>query len=435
MRLPAWAVLALLLAGCGDAGKENASGTDVAPVSVRVVQVQEAPVQSWVYAQGTARAARREFLTFQNSGRVAHVAPGLEIGRPVRRGQLVAHLQPDRSDAELTRARVELANARAQVAVGEAAQAEAAASLELARQTFARFATLLDLDSASQQEYDEAEARLGQARAAYARAQAQLAGHRAQVDAARAQVDVARVTVSESRIVAPITGVIARLNIEEGRYFTPQLVRTQSEQAALDTVPVVIVDPSSYEISVDLPSYTSRELEVGAEALIRPSAAPVPASRKPPTQATGAGNAPPIPIEEFRIFGQVHAVSPALDPETRTYRAMIRTTRGASLLQDGEFVSSWIRGARSEDGPAVPFEAIGFSAGEPYVFVVDREAGRARRRQVELGLAGNEVREVLSGVRTGEYVVTEGRSALEDGDPVRVIGRDRPGRSDGEQDG
>ncbi|WP_431470563.1 efflux RND transporter periplasmic adaptor subunit [Sphingosinithalassobacter sp. LHW66-3] len=431
MRLHLISALALFLAGCGGGSDEEEANESVtAAVSVRVVQVQEAPVQSWVYAQGTARAARREFLTFQNSGRVAYVAPGLEVGRPVRRGQVIAYLERDRTEAELTGARVDLANARAQVTVAEAALVEAAATLELARETFARFATLLELNSASQQEYDEAEAQLEQARAAYARAQAQLAANRAQVNAAQAQVNVAQVTASESRIVAPISGVIARLNIEEGRYFTPQLVQSQNEQTALDTVPVVIVDPSSYEISVDLPSYTSREVDTGSEALIRPSEAPAPAARQRPAQAGSTGNAPPIPVDQFRIFGRVYAVSPALDPESRTYEALIRTTSGARLLQDGEFVSAWIRGPRAEEVPAVPFDAIGFASGEPFVYVVDPETRRVERRAVELGLTGNEVRAVVSGVRTGEYVVTDGRSALSDGDLVRVIGREPLGARD-----
>ncbi|MEQ5787947.1 hypothetical protein J3454_08595 [Erythrobacter sp. NFXS35] len=176
----------LIVAGCSGGEEAEGQQAETARVSVRVVPVAEAPVQSWVYAQGTARAAQREFLTFQNSGRVAYVAPGLEIGSRVRRGQVIAYLQRDRTAAELTGARVDLANARAQVDVTQAALMEAAASLKLARETFARFAALLAVDSASQQEYGEAEARLAQARAAYARAEAQLAANRALVDAAQA---------------------------------------------------------------------------------------------------------------------------------------------------------------------------------------------------------------------------------------------------------
>ncbi|MEQ5787946.1 hypothetical protein J3454_08590 [Erythrobacter sp. NFXS35] len=245
---------------------------------------------------------------------------------------------------------------------------------------------------------------------------------------------MAEVTVSESRIIVPISGVIARLNIEQGRYFTPQLVQTQTEQTALDTVPVVIIDPASYEITVELPSYTRREVDSGDEALIRRIEAPAPAPCEISALAGRTGNAPPIPIEQFRIFGRVFAVSPALDLETRTYDAIIGMTAGAQLLQDGEFVSTWIRGARVDGLPVVPFDALRLRSGEPYVFVVDRKTGRAELRDVELGLAGNAVRAVLSGVPVGELVVTDGKSALSDGDVVRVIGRARSEARDGTAD-
>lgn len=419
--------LAVFLSACGggeDAPAEPA--VDPAVTSVRVLPATVQEVQSWVYAQGTARAAEREFLTFESAGRVAYLNPNLDVGSRVSRGQLIAYQQPDRAGLELEQAQAGVAGARTDVAVARADLAEAEANLELARETFRRYETLLEQNSASQQEFDEAEARLEQARAGYAQAQAQLTAVRAQVGAAQAQVDAAEVTVAESRITSPISGVIARLNIEEGQYFSPQAVQTQTEQGALQTVPVVVIDASRFEITVDLPSYTAREVDVGDIALIRPSQAPGGFS------AGRAGSGPPVPMAEFEIRGRVTAISPSLDPETRTYEAIIRTTTGAGQLQDGEFVSVWIAGEEGVEAVAVPFDAIRYISGQPTVFVFNPETRRVDAREVELGVSGTDYRAVLSGVRSGEYIVTEGVSLLTDNDRVRVIG-ERPRTAGGGQ--
>jgi multidrug efflux pump subunit AcrA (membrane-fusion protein) len=57
-------------------------------VRVRAVAAEVGSVQSWVFAEGTARSARREYLTFANPGRVAWVKPGKDGGE-LREGDMV----------------------------------------------------------------------------------------------------------------------------------------------------------------------------------------------------------------------------------------------------------------------------------------------------------------------------------------------------------
>jgi len=61
---------------------------------VRVVTASRQPIQAWVFAEGTARSVRREYLTFERAGRVAFVKRGqdggdLRAGEPVRAGEEV----------------------------------------------------------------------------------------------------------------------------------------------------------------------------------------------------------------------------------------------------------------------------------------------------------------------------------------------------------
>jgi multidrug efflux pump subunit AcrA (membrane-fusion protein) len=407
-------------------GEEAEAAAQAQAISVRVARVQTGDIQSWVYAQGTARAGEREFLSFESAGRVAYVDHRLDEGDRVRRGQVIAYQQQARAEAGVANARANLAGARTEVAVAQANQREAAANLELAQETFERYRQLLALNSASQQEYDEAEARLAQARAAKAKADAQLASVRSSVNAAQAQVDEAQVSVSESRIVSPINGVIARLNIEQGRYFSPQTLQTGSESGALSTVPVVIINPSYFEITVQLPAFERDAVEVGSEVLIDAGGA-TEATRQRTAErpGIGSGRAPGLAVSDYAVRGRVTAISPSLDPERRSFQVTIRSNSGSVRLQDGEFVTTWIAGREATDTVIVPYDAIRFEDNAAYVFVYDPQPRVARRTAVQLGLQGIAGVAIVSGLDAGTLIVTSGVERLSDGDRVRRIGEQR----------
>ncbi len=414
-------MLTLWTSGCGradaDESPAQADGNqEEQAISVRVQKAQLSAIQSWVYAQGTARAYQREFLTFSAQGRVAYVDPKLHIGSPVKKGQVIAYLEPDRVGADLSTAQAGLAGRQADLAAAKAAQAEAQANLELAQTTYDRYRILLQQNSASQQEHDQASAQLEQARAAAQRATVQIKAAQAQVESARSQVAQAKVIVGESRLVSPINGILARLNIEQGRYFSPQVIQTGTEQGALRTIPALVIDTSRFEIRVDLPSFAFRQVAAGADVLV--------GLGRIQTQANTAdqqSSAPPANTRELTVHGKVHAISPSLDPETRTFELVIHTTDKNPRLQDGEFVPVWIAGQQMDKAVTVPLEALRYLNAEPFLFVVDPQTGIAQQRRVKLGSQESGMRAILSGVREGELIVTEGKARLNDGQRVRIV--------------
>lgn len=416
-----------LLSACSE---PEEAAEEAVVVSVRVEPVQRRALQAWVYGQGTARAVQREFLTFADAGRVEWLDPKLRLGSSVARGKLIAYQEPARSRAGLANAEAALITARSEIAQAQAAEREAQATLELARVTLERYRTLIAQNSASQQEFDRAEAEFAQAQAAQARARAQTRSAQARVGSADAEIAQARLVVGDSRIVSPINGVISRLNIEQGRYFTPQTVQTTSEANALRTVPVVVIDPSAFEIRVDLPSYAYRQLAIGSRVMIG-------AGERPTASATENGNGdaasrsslpggPPMPVGDYRIAGTVHAISPALDPESRTFEAIIRTLDRAPQLQDGEFVATWIAQPTRQPALAVPLNALRTRNNRSFVFVVDRQRNIAVEREVRLGVQSEGRQAVLSGLRERDLVVTAGRARLSNGVAVRILGQPQP---------
>ncbi len=421
-------LLATLLSACGGADKPEQAAAqaaaqaqgEVPATSVRAVRVAAESVQPWIYGQGTARAVRREFLSFPTAGRVAYVDPKLKVGDKVRKGQVIAYQQPDRANAELANARAGVSGSRTDLSVAQASKQEALANLELARTTFERFRILLAKRSASPQEFEEAEARLASAKAAFAKADAQIQAIEAKGNASQAQLEQARVTVSESRIVSPINGVLARLNIEQGYYFSPSTVQASSEQGALSTVPVFIIDTSAFEVSVDLPAYAIDQLSVQSKVLMSPQDYTDPKGSRDSNAA--AGSAPPP--SGSSIEGRVHSITPSIDPEKRTFQVKARTTDAKARLRDGQFISIWVAGNQANAAmPVLPFDALRHNDGKAFVFVYDPARGQVARRAVTLGSRGRDTQAVLEGLKVGEWVVTEGRAGLADGDRVRLIGQ------------
>jgi len=411
------------LAACGgrpDASPETPDTVaDMRPVaSVSTVPATNETLSSWIFGEGTVRSIEREFLSFESAGRVAWLDPDLKEGDRVEAGQLLAYQQADRTGADVARARAGVTDAETGRSVAEATLREAEANLALAQKTFERFETLLAQRSASQQEYDDARARLDQARAARDKAKRQVDASGAAIASARAGAAAANVTASETRLKAPISGVIARINIEQGAYFSPQQVQIGSDAGLLNTIPIIIIDPTAFEMRVDLPSFQSRAVTKDARVIIEPNVQlPGNVSQGAGTSAgKGPSNSP------YAVDGTVYAVSPSVNPDTRTFSVTVRTAEETPTLQDGEFVTTWIEGPSAANALTLPLNAVRYRNDETFVFVVDAQ-GKATRHSITTGLQSATRLQVLSGISAGDRVVTEGRSEISDGDIVRVIGK------------
>lgn len=399
------------------ASSDQMSGEAVVPTSVRVARVARGTVQSWVFAEGTARSVRREYLSFENPGRVVLVKDGLDgedlrEGDEVHAGEVLVRQDQRAILADITSAEATVAEARTQVTVAEAELTRARTEEDLASKTLERFAVLLEQESASKQEHDEAVASAALATAAVSQAESRLAASHSKVTSAEARLNQAELTLEDTELRAPMNGIVAYVNVKEGYYFTPSQVRTDSETAALQSVPMVVIDPSAFEVTVNIPSFSRGRVRAGQEAVV---------AVRPEAISKLGSSEPPVDGEDF-VRGTVFSVNPAVSPGGRAVQVKVRVTEGAHLLEDGLFVSVWLAADSQEDVPLCPVSAFVFENNKPHVFVVDK--GVARRRSVELGLQEFSVQEVNSGLEAGELVVTDGRFRMSDGAHVRVLADD-----------
>lgn len=68
----------------------------------------------------------------------------------------------------------------------------------------------------------------------------------------------------------------------------------------------------------------------------------------------------------------------------------------------------------------IPVETVFTDAGENYVFVYNAEKKTVSKRAVTLGIGSDTVYEVLDGVKSGEQIVMNPKTALQDGDKIAV---------------
>ncbi|MBF2063598.1 MAG: biotin/lipoyl-binding protein [Calothrix sp. C42_A2020_038] len=446
---------------------EPTTATEIAPLSVRTTPVQQQPLQAWVSTQGVVRAVKYQHLSFQVEGDVTYLASrgnrSLRSGDRVTRGELLARvddreLQADVQQAQaaiaeaqkqraaaasqVSTAQAQVAQAQSQVRQAQAQLTKAITNRNLAQTELQRYQLLFNEGAVAASELDTRRNAVQDADANVQAVQAEIAAAEAQVKAARAQVETATqqlnatqsgVTTAQARlsqaqvalerasIYAPFDGIITNLNIRQGEYFSPQLVTSQlggSYQGILERVPIVIIDPSEFEVIADIAGSSGENVSTGQTALVGAG-----------NNITGGTNSNTNTdnqnlIAGARARGEVFAVNPAISPGGRAIEARIRLDPQASgKLRHGEQVTTWIAVAEKQNATVVPLNAVVRRNQQSYIFVVDQNKGVVQQRQVELGITGISSQEIIKGVSSGELVVTQGQNRLVDGAAVRIVGQ------------
>jgi RND family efflux transporter MFP subunit len=114
-----------------------------------------------------------------------------------------------------------------------------------------------------------------------------------------------------------------------------------------------------------------------------------------------------------RLEGTVRQITPMGDAVAKTYRIRVALPDDTPLIA-GMSVEANVITREKEGALLVPSDAVQDGS----VFVI--EAGRARRRQVALGIRGSRAVEVASGLKDGERVASPAPAGLADGGRVRA---------------
>ncbi len=124
-------------------------------------------------------------------------------------------------------------------------------------------------------------------------------------------------------------------------------------------------------------------------------------------------------VEGDTFPGTVNQLSPAIDPDTRSYKGYILINNPALKLRPGMYVKSEIIVASSSDAIVIPKEVVVSKQRGNSVFVVEK--GIAYERVVEFGLENPREVEIISGLNKADRLVVKGFETLRDKSKVKEM--------------
>ena len=172
-------------------------------------------IRAVVEATGTINAVITVQVGSQDSGTISHLF--VDFNSRVKKGQVVAQIDPALFEGAVLQAKGDLANAQANVASARANLEKAKAGEIQTKADYDRAVGLAKESVMSQQQLDLAKANHDSALAAVSAADAQVTQALAQVQQKEAALTVAQTNLNYTTIHAPIDGTVIARNVDVGQ--------------------------------------------------------------------------------------------------------------------------------------------------------------------------------------------------------------------------
>ena len=408
--------------------------TQTEALAVRVETISRRNLQAIVSASGKIQPARQVNISANQMGKVTRLA--VEEGQRVTTGQFLLEIDPASLAGQIERGEAGVAAAKSGLEQARTLIKQANVNLALAIQLRDRQEELSKEGLATREELDRARSSVDGREAELDSRERELETRQQQIRQEEASLQTIRYNLSQIVISAPMDGIITRRNIEEGE---TAVVGTMNNPG---TVLLTIADMSIIEATVEVDETDIPTVFIGQEASITIDAVPneiflgtVTEISNSPIQAAsgqiqGATNFEVV----ITLKGEVQDVRPgftctaeivtAQRPETVAVPIQALTVRELLFDQTGELVLEPPR-TLGENGIAVSAAEppLGFVRRETEgVFIVNNDK-RAYFTPISIGIAGERYFEVLSGLRSGDTVITgpfESVRQLSDGEQIRV---------------
>jgi HlyD family secretion protein len=180
-----------------------------------VAPVDRGDIHAVVEATGTINAVITVQVGSQVSGTISKLF--VDFNSRVKRGQVVAQIDPALFQGAVLQAKADLANAEANLAAAKAGVEKAKASEIQTKADYLRTVGLAKQAVMSQQQLDLAKANYDSAGAAVSAADAQVTQAAAQLQQKQAAVAVAQTNFDYTTIHAPIDGTVIARNVDVGQ--------------------------------------------------------------------------------------------------------------------------------------------------------------------------------------------------------------------------
>lgn len=205
-------------------------------------------------------------------------------------------------------------------------------------------------------------------------------------ESAVASVSAVQARLRDRVVIAPFDGVLGFRQVSLGAYVSPgQPVAT-------------LIDDSKMRLEFGVPSLNANEMRRGLRI---------------------EGSTPDASGRRFS--GEITSIDNAVDPVTRSIKVRATLPNVDGVLKPGMFFNVAL-GSSARNSLAAPEIAIIAEGPLTYVYRVNTEAqpAVAEKIQVTLGVRERGIAEVLSGLSSGDLVVTDGVLKVRPGAPVKI---------------
>ena len=336
-----------------------------------------------VNATGTVGAAQKVTVGAQASGQIKKLY--IKVGDEVKKGDLIAQIDPITQQNTLQTKQAELASLNAQLANQKI-------QLDIASKQYQREQALLAEDASSREAVENA-------KDSWSAAQAALKQTQASIKQTTVLINTAEVELGYTKIIAPFTGTVVSVPVEEGQTVN-----------ANQTTPTIaeIADLSQMEVKLEIAEGDITKVKTGL-----------------PVEYTILSE----PNEKF------HTTLQSIDPGLTTltdgtysessnsdaavyYYAKLLVPNAEGKLRIGMTTQNVITSQEVKNTLIVPTMAIKNQKGKRMVRVLQAD-GKVEEREIKVGLTDGLNTQAVSGLKEGDKVIMGSMNASEKSQAVQ----------------
>jgi HlyD family secretion protein len=298
------------------------------------VQVQTSPITRGdivdsVGATGTLQAVTTVQVGSQVSGNIQWL--GADFNSIVKKGQVVARLDPSLFEAQLQQARANLNQARANLSKAQSDLERAKVQLTDAQQKYTRSRELAAKSLLPQSDLDAAKIAVDSAQASLASQQATVAQTQAAVTQSQASVNQNQVNLDHTIITAPIDGIVTQRSVDVGQ--------TVAASMQAPTLFIIAADLTQMQVNANIDEADVGRIRPGQHVIFRVDA---------------------YPTDSFEGTVSQIRLQPVVVSNVTTYGTVIDVPNPQLKLKPGMTANVRVEIARRTDALRVPNAALRF---------------------------------------------------------------------------
>jgi HlyD family secretion protein len=337
----------------------------------RTEKVTRGDVVMAVTSTGTVNPVTTVLVGTQVSGTIKEIY--VDFNSPVKKGQLIARIDPALFEAQVNQARANLLSAKANLEKAQATSVDA-------KRTMERNKELLSKNLIAQSDFDTAETN-------YETAKASVSAAKAQVVQTEAALSLAETNLYYTKIVSPVEGIVVSRNVDVGQ--------TVAASFQTPTLFSIAQDLTKMQIDANVDESDIGNIKVGQDVEFIVDA-----------------------YTDITFKGSVWQVrnAPITVQNVVTYDVVIKVDNPELKLKPGMTANVSIITAIKKDVLKIPNAALRFSPSEkgvqapekkgPGIWILEKE--QPMRIPVSTGISDGSYTELVSGeIREGQEVIIE----------------------------